>query len=277
MTGGPQMTFGIGRPTRAVTALLILCAVFYLLELISFNFMQVGAMFEYLALTPAAVVKRFFVWQPFTYVFLHDPNHFQHIAFNGLLLWFFASPMERELGMARFVRMTIFATAVTGASVIAVGALLRWANLAVPTLSPVHWYGPTIGISGVGLAYLTAWALRNRERTILFFFVLPMRAITMLWITLGIEVVLILTQEAAAWPAHFGGMAFGAVWATAPSWALGDRLRLWRLKRGSPLRRGLKLVTPARAPADDGGDDDGDGDGGQGGGGGPTGPDRRLN
>jgi len=82
-------------------------------------------------------------------------------------------------------------------------------------------------------------------------------------------------------------MAFGAVWATAPSWALRDRLRLWRLRRASPLRGNLKLVTPARARGDDGDDDDGDGDenggggsgggGGPGQGGGPPGSDHRLN
>ena len=239
----------MGRPTRTVTAILVLMGAVFLLEIISFNFLGLPKLIAYLALTPQVAVTKFWLWQPFTYVFVHDPQNFMHILFNGLLLWWFASPVEREVGQARFIRLFVFATAVTGGAVIATGAGLAWLDLQVPTLGRTHWVSPTLGMSGVALSFFTAWALRNREQTILFMFVLPMKAMTMLYISLGIELLLILTLQAQAWPAHLSGMAFGAIWATAPRWAMRERFELWRLRRAKKARRHLALVTPGEEGA----------------------------
>ena len=34
-------------------------------------------------------------WQPFTYLFLHDPHGLFHILFNMLALWMFGTPVEQ--------------------------------------------------------------------------------------------------------------------------------------------------------------------------------------
>jgi membrane associated rhomboid family serine protease len=256
MVGGTR-AFGVGKPTPAVMGLLVLCGAVFILEVISFNFLKQTKLIEYLALTPEMVVTRFRLWQPFTYVFVHDPQNFMHVAFNGLMLWWFGVPIERELGKARFIRLFLIASAVTAGAVMLVGVGLAWLNLDVPGLSRAHWAGPTLGMSGVALAFFTAWALKNRDQVILFMFVVPMKALTMLWVSLGIEVLLILTLQAQAWPAHLSGMAFGAIWATWPRWALRERLQLWRLKRGTAARRHLALVRrPGGAGAADEDDED---------------------
>ena len=45
-----------------------------------------------LALTPSLVVHNFFVFQLFTYMFLH--GGFGHLLFNMLTLWMFGLPLE---------------------------------------------------------------------------------------------------------------------------------------------------------------------------------------
>lgn len=267
MVGGGGNRLGMERPSRAVTGILVLCGAVFLLEIISVNFLGQLTLIRLMALTPELAVRHFHLWQPFTYVFLHDPANLFHILFNALMLWWFASPVERQLGMTRFVRLFVFAAAVTGVAVILAGVVFYWLDLQIPVFSRALWSMPTLGISGVGLAFFTIWALEHRNAQVLFMLFVPMRGITMLWVSLAIEGGLILTQTASAWPAHLAGFAFGAVYVTWPRWHLMDRWRLWRLNRMTSSRRKLVLVQP---PDDD--DDEGGGgaagETGRGGGGG---------
>src|ERR1700690_3573553 len=54
-----------------------------------------GAFFEPFELVPAMVVRFPALWQPFTYLFLHDPNGFSHILINMLSLWMFGVDLEK--------------------------------------------------------------------------------------------------------------------------------------------------------------------------------------
>src|SRR5260370_16593693 len=53
-------------------------------------------MLFWFGLVPAGVFPGLRIWQPFTYIFLHDPNDFLHVLFNMLMLWMFG----RELNLA---------------------------------------------------------------------------------------------------------------------------------------------------------------------------------
>src|SRR5258708_31011314 len=55
-------------------------------------------------LVPSGVVTGLRIWQPFTYLFLHDPNDFLHVLFNMLMLWMFGRELELVWGKARFIR-----------------------------------------------------------------------------------------------------------------------------------------------------------------------------
>src|SRR5260370_11195600 len=98
-------------------------------------------MLFWFGLVPAGVFPGLRIWQPFTYLFLHDPNDFLHVLFNMLMLWMFGRELELVWGKARFIRY-YFLTGV-GADLIevvlkTVPAFFRHKSLDVPTLrSPV--------------------------------------------------------------------------------------------------------------------------------------------
>src|SRR5271154_6990519 len=62
-----------------------------------------GGFFTPFQLVPAMVVKYPAIWQPFTYMFLHDPNGFMHILLNMLSLWMFGTTLEQTWGTKRFL------------------------------------------------------------------------------------------------------------------------------------------------------------------------------
>src|SRR5258708_19990023 len=60
-------------------------------------------MLFWFGLVPAGVFPGLRIWQPFTYIFLHDPNDFLHVLFNMLMLWMFARELELVWATARFI------------------------------------------------------------------------------------------------------------------------------------------------------------------------------
>ena len=90
--------FGPGGMTPAVKALIIAnVAVFITLVLV-----PVSALWEALALRPSDVVGRGWIWQLFTYQFLHAGVF--HILFNMLSLWMFGTDLELSWGSRFFAR-----------------------------------------------------------------------------------------------------------------------------------------------------------------------------
>ena len=47
---------------------------------------------------------RHWIWQPVTYMFLHDVHNLTHILFNMLGLWMFGVELERQWGTRFFVK-----------------------------------------------------------------------------------------------------------------------------------------------------------------------------
>jgi membrane associated rhomboid family serine protease len=113
-------------------------------------------------LVPAAVVPGLRIWQPFTYLFLHDVGTIWHIGMNMFLLWMFGRELELVWGKKRFLQY-YFLTGV-GAGLI---------NVLVKT-APVLWgqgfsYVPTIGASGAIFGILMAMAILFPDRQVVFF------------------------------------------------------------------------------------------------------------
>ena len=103
----------------------------------------------------------FMPWQVVTYAFLH--GSFKHLFFNMLGLWMFGSELERVWGDKRFLQFyaaSVLAAAPTQLVVTAV-------------MGSVY---PTIGASGGLFGLLLAFAMMFPHRTILLFFVIPMKA-----------------------------------------------------------------------------------------------------
>jgi membrane associated rhomboid family serine protease len=148
--------------TPAIQTLLIANTAVLLVE---FLIREIGgsgaeyAVYTWLGLVPWEFVHGW-VWQPFTYLFLH--GGFWHLFWNMLFLWMFGCDLERQWGQRRFYAYYF----ITG-----VGAGL--VTVLVKMLMDPHGVGsatiPTIGASGSVYGVITAAALLFPEREVWLF------------------------------------------------------------------------------------------------------------
>jgi membrane associated rhomboid family serine protease len=120
-----------------------------------------------LGLVPALVVRRFWVWQLATYMFLHGGLF--HILFNMLALWMFGTELERIWGTRYFLKF-YFVTGIGAAALTVFVSLLPFAATA-----PIYVV-PTVGASGAIYGLLLAYAMYFPDRPIYMYFVFPIPA-----------------------------------------------------------------------------------------------------
>ena len=161
------------------------------------------------------------LWQPVTYIFLHQG--LLHIFLNMLLLVVFGREMESVLGTRRFLGLYLVCGVLAGIGWLAISG------------APAGGRWPTcIGASGAVLAVTACFAaiFPHRRVTLLLFFVLPvtLTARTMA-IALGLLDLLALFAEEGnvANAAHLAGGIAGYLY--------GRRIRLGRPMPGAPFRR----------------------------------------
>lgn len=160
------MPYSIGPSvTPVVRNLIIVNAAVFIIQLI-FNLTLPGpglSQFDTIfALWPDYALQKGWIWQLFTYMFLH--GGFFHILFNMFALWMFGSDLERQWGSRDFLRYYL----VSG-----VGAGFFIALL--PLLLGQHSV-PTIGASGALFAILLAFAIQWPDRPIYFMMFFPIKA-----------------------------------------------------------------------------------------------------
>ncbi len=148
----------------------------------------------YMALTPILVVKRLYVWQLFTYMFVHA--NFTHIFLNMLALFIFGVPLERRIGSREFL-LFYFLTG-TGAGIL--------------TLI-VNWYTgmfliPVVGASGAIYGLLLAYAILFPDSVLFIFGIIPMKAPVAVLVFAGLEIFFQLTniQQGVAHLTHLAGI-----------------------------------------------------------------------
>jgi len=186
--------FGPGPVSPAVKVLLITNVVTWLIN------MLVPAMTLKLGLSPKDVFTGFAIWQPFTYMFLHDTSGFGHILFNMLALWMFGTELERTWGTRFFTKFYL----VTGVGAAATTLLLS-------LVSPAIYYSLTVGASGAIYGLLMAWAMYFPHRTILFWGIFPIPARVFVFIMGAIAFLSSLggPGSGVAHIAHLGGLVVG--------------------------------------------------------------------
>ena len=91
-----SISFG-GPLTPVVKKIILACVGVFVVQLVAEN-----PMIQYFSLIPEAVLGNFYLWQPFTYMFLHGGIF--HLLFNMLALFMFGCEMERHWGSQRFLR-----------------------------------------------------------------------------------------------------------------------------------------------------------------------------
>lgn len=193
---------------RAIKTLCIICGVVFLAQELSRLFFPVTGWnfwLLYLGLVPYRVIHGF-VWQPFTYIFLHAG--ILHILLNLLFLAMFGADLEHSWGARRFY--IYFFLCGVGAGIITV---------IVKTILDPHGQGsslaPTIGASGAIYGVLLACAVTMPHRQVWVFplpvtvsmriFVLVMGAIEFFG-TIGD------TGDNVSHVCHLGGMLVGYIY-----------------------------------------------------------------
>lgn len=200
--------FGPGGITPAVRAILVACAGVFLLSLV---FRE--AVLTWLGLIPDAVVTELRVWQPLTYIFVHDGVF--HLAFNMLAIWMFGVEVERLWGTRAFAKFFLICGVAAGLATLAVGLLPIDAAWRERT-----YLGVTVGASGALYGVLYAWARAFPYRTVLMFLIFPVQARWFVAIMIAIDFAIAASSRltsGTAHLAHFAGLLAAYIYLNAGS------------------------------------------------------------
>jgi membrane associated rhomboid family serine protease len=188
-----------GKMTPVVLALLIANAAVFAVQVL---FATVGPLQELarslpgggLETTMGLSISRFRPWQPFTYMFFHDPEGITHVLFNMFTLWLFGKDVERTIRGRRFLFLYISAGIFAGLCHLALAAAL-------------YPSAPVIGASGAVFGILVAYAVLFPQNRIWFirapFFVAGLIALESLLLVTSAK------SDHVAHLAHVGGAAWG--------------------------------------------------------------------
>ena len=150
----------------------------------------------YGAISVPGVFEFGFIWQPFTYMWLHADG-LLHVAMNMFILWMFGGQLEQEWGPRRFLKFYLMCG--VGAGLVILTWNLLW-SIDVPTL----------GASGAVFGILTAFSLTWPDRTVMLLFPpIPMKAIWFVPILLVLE--LARSSGNISHAGHLGGVLVAAI------------------------------------------------------------------
>ncbi len=196
--------------TPVVKKLIIACvAIWFIFQVVVEQFifpnLDLGYYFGFVV---ENVFTQFFVWQFFTYMFLHDTQGVMHLVFNMLSLWWIGSELESLWGSRKF--LTYYLVCGLGAAFIYfVGALGYY--FVTDHYAPLQV--PVVGASGAIFGLLLAFGILFGDRVIHFMFLFPMKAKFFILLIGAIEVVMLLNQGIGAGKvanlAHLGGLLAG--------------------------------------------------------------------
>ena len=191
-----RFSLGYGFPPALKKLMIIMGAVFLLQMLVS------GSINFYLGLVPILVWRKFFLWQLFTYIFLH--GGISHLLFNLLSLWMFGGELENYWGSKKFLFYFFFCG--IGAAICTV------------ILTPYQFI-PIIGASGAiyGILLAFGWLFPNRLIYVYFLFPIPAKYFVIIF---GLLEFFYFSTEGTgggiARLTHLGGLLFGLIYMAYP-------------------------------------------------------------
>jgi len=179
--------------------------------------MLVGGWMEfYFGLIPILVWKKYFLWQLFTYIFLH--GGFSHIFFNLLALWWFGGELENYWGSKKFLFYFLFC---------GIGA-----GICTVLFTPdIYQRIPVIGASGAiyGILLAFAWLFPNRPILIYFLFPVPAKYMVIIFGLIEFFSSMGGSGGGVAHLTHLGGLLFGFFYMGYP--AIRQKIRREYYKR----------------------------------------------
>ena len=191
-----RFSFGYGLTPVIKKLIILMAALFFLQGIVS------SRITLYLGLVPLLVWKKFFLWQLFTYIFLH--GGISHILFNLLALWMFGGELESYWGSGKFLRYFLFC---------GIGA-----GICTVVFSPYQFI-PVVGASGAIYGILLAFGWLFPNRPIYMYFIVPIPAKYFVIIFGLIELYLSIegTGGGVAHLTHLGGLIFGILYMAYPT------------------------------------------------------------
>ena len=171
-------------------------------------------------------LKRGFVWQFFTFQFLH--GGLSHLVFNSIALYFVGRPLEEVLGKRSFLRLYLL-------SGIAGGVI----QIALALVSPA-FQAPMVGASAGICGLFAAFSILSPDSVVYLMFVLPLRARYFLPLTIALSALFLFLDKSSniAHGAHLGGTLFGVAylkWLHASGLFGGWWKRLFSFRRNRPI------------------------------------------
>ena len=176
------------KTTPCVKALIIINLVcwFFLITIIQKIFIKTDVIYQILGFVPSAIDSKFFIWQFFTYMFIHSSGMF-HILFNMMILWMFGSELE-QLWRKKFFLTYYLVCGVGAALVYFIGIKLYALFGGQSAVMNI----PVVGAFGAVFGLLLAYGLIFGERIVLFMFLFPMKARTFTFLIAGVELLTML-------------------------------------------------------------------------------------
>ena len=193
---GSGMQFGPSITPPVVKNLMIANGVTFVLQSLYPVLMEFGSV------RPALVLQSGFVWQPFTYMWLH--GGLGHVAMNMFVLWMFGSQLAMSWGPRRFFRYYMRCGIGAGLLIAIVPYLLVGMGAAAAHTLLI----PTVGASGAIYGVLLAYSLTWPERTIML--VLPPVAFRAIWLIPALFLMTVLFGGGnVSHVGHLGGVVVG--------------------------------------------------------------------
>ncbi len=219
---GGGSSYGSGSQGRMmVTQLVIINAVVYLFQIL---FDQSYFTEKYLALDSGLFVTNWKLWQIITYGFVHSRSDIFHILGNMFCLWFFGRDVEGIYGKRAFLAFYL--------STIAIAGFLGLYSQQLITGNPVSLLGASGGVAGVIILYCCQFP----QRTLLLYFVIPVRAWVLGIIFLVYDFFGTFSDTHVAHTAHLVGAACGWIYFKTG----------WDLSHWIPSRKQMERFGPRR-------------------------------
>jgi membrane associated rhomboid family serine protease len=232
--GQPGIGFGPPVTPSIVKQLLIANAAIFVVQMLA----RGTAFDELFSIQPARVWQEGWLWQPFTYMWLH--GGLGHVAMNCFVLWMFGSQLALAWGASRFLRFYLICG--VGAGFI----IASWPYLAVVLnlAPPISLLYSTLGASGAIYGVLLAYSLTWPDRTIMLIF--PPVAFRAIWLIplLFVFSLVIDPQGNVSHIGHLGGVVVGWLYLrrygqTGRLLSFGQLRHRWRRYR---MRRKLRSI-----------------------------------
>lgn len=194
-----RLQLGFQKPPKVVLGMLIGLFALWVLAALGARSAVGAAVVQNIVLDAGSVLQTWKLWTLATYPLIAPLDSPFSLLISLLMIYWFGGELAKRWGPPRFLFFLV-AVSIAGGIFATVAANF---GLAGP---------PLMGAFVISLALITAWGLTFPDREILLFFVLPVKGIHMVWLSIAIAVLegISTKMNATVVAADFGAMAMAA-------------------------------------------------------------------